>query len=61
MKIEKILIVVELDNGNAHQVLASNDNKHLAINFLGRLENGIKLDKQLEPYTLKYDKTRIKK
>lgn len=39
MEIKKILIVVEIDNGNAHQVLASKENKDLAINFLGQLEN----------------------
>lgn len=53
MKIEKILIIIELDNGAAHQVLASKENKDLMIQMIGKLENGIALDKELEPINLK--------
>lgn len=53
--IDKILIIVEY-KGNAHQVLASKDNKELVLQMLSSLENGLKLDKELEPYELKYNK-----
>jgi len=50
--ISKILICVEMDNGNAHQVLTSIDNKQMALRLIASIDEGLKLSSQIEPFTL---------
>jgi hypothetical protein len=53
MEIEKILILVETADGAPRQVLASKQNKEIALQMLGRLEGGIKLTTAFEPIELR--------
>lgn len=50
--IKVVLIVIETDEGRAHQVLASAHNKMFALKMLAGLQGGLKLDKELVPFTL---------
>jgi len=59
MKIETILVLVELDNGHVHQVLASKEQKEICINLLKSEEGVIRLSERVEPVILeKYDLTK---
>lgn len=49
--IEVIAIIVQLKDGNTHQVLASKENKELALRMLGQLGGNIKLSEEIEPIT----------
>lgn len=51
-EIARVLIIVELKNGNAHQLLATRENKKLAVDLLGQMEGAIRLDKKLVPFEL---------
>lgn len=52
MKIKKILILVELDNGCVHQVLASAEQKDLCVQLL-RTEDGVlRLSEEVEAIKL---------
>lgn len=53
MEIEKILILVETADGAPRQVLASKENKQIALQILGKLEGGIKLTQAFKPIELK--------
>lgn len=50
--IKTVLILVELDNGNAHQVLATKENKKLALTILAQMEGKLLLDAELVPFEL---------
>ena len=52
MKIKTILILVELDNGNAHQVLADAETKEICMNLLTNDEGVLRLSHRIEPITL---------
>ena len=47
--IEKVVIIVEFNNGNAHQVLTTKENKKILIGLLATMDNGLKLSGTLEP------------
>lgn len=48
-----IAILVELEDGSAHQVLATKENKHLVIDMLSTMEGGLKISERIEPVTFK--------
>jgi hypothetical protein len=52
MKIETILVLVELDNGHVHQVLASKEQMEICINLLKSEEGVIRLYDRVEPVIL---------
>jgi hypothetical protein len=51
--IETIAILVQFEDGSAHQVLARPGNKKLAVEMLARLEGKLTLDKELLPIEFK--------
>ena len=52
MKIQTILILVELDNGHVHQVLASKEKKEICMALLRSDEGSILLSDRVEPVML---------
>lgn len=54
MKIQTILILVELDNGHVHQVLASAEQKEICMSLLRSEEGVLRLSKRVEPITLEF-------
>lgn len=53
MKIQTILILVELDNGHVHQVLASVAQKDICIALLRSDDGVLRLSERVYPITLK--------
>lgn len=52
MKVKRILVLVELENGHAHQVLTSHEQKEIYLNLM-KAENGeIMLSKRIKPVIL---------
>ena len=54
MKIQTILILVELDNGHVHQVLASKEQKEICMALLRSEEGVLCLSERVEPITLEF-------
>jgi hypothetical protein len=54
MKIQTILILVELDNGHVHQVLASAEQKEICMALLRSEEGVLRLSERVEPITLEF-------
>ena len=54
MKIQTILILVELDNGHVHQVLASKEQKEICMALLRSEEGVLRLSERVEPITLEF-------
>lgn len=54
MKIQTILILVELDNGHVHQVLSSKEQKEICIAMLRSEEGVLRLSDRVEPLTLEF-------
>ena len=54
--IEKIVVIVQLKNGSAHQVLTTKENKRIALQIINLADNGLKLDKEIMPMTFEYVK-----
>jgi hypothetical protein len=54
MKIQTILILVELDNGHVHQVLASKEQKEICVALLRSEEGALRLSERVEPITLEF-------
>jgi hypothetical protein len=54
---EKIVIVVQLKNGCAHQVLSTSDNKIILLKMLSKMDGTLNLSKEIEPFILKTKKT----
>jgi hypothetical protein len=52
MKIKTILVLVELDNGHVHQVLASKEQKDICVNLLKSEEGIIRLSERVKPVML---------
>ncbi len=52
MKIRRILILVELDNGHAHQVLANAEKKEVCMALLRNEDGELLLSKRVKPVTL---------
>ncbi len=52
MKIQTILILVELDNGHVHQVLASAEQKEICMALLRSKEGVLRLSERVEPVML---------
>jgi hypothetical protein len=48
----KILILVELANGNVHQVIASPEKKEICLNLLKQEDGTTLLSKRMEPVFL---------
>ena len=51
--INKIVILIELKKGNIHQVLTSRENKEIVLRIIASADNGLKVDKELEPIEFK--------
>ena len=51
--ISQIVILVELKNGNAYQVLTSKENKEIALQIIATADGALRLDKELEPIEFK--------
>ena len=54
--IKTILILVEFEDGNAHQVLSTKEHKKMAIDFIATLDGTLKLSDEIEPLTLEIKK-----
>ena len=52
MKIETVLVLVEMDNGHVHQVLASKEQKEICMAMLRSEEGVLRLSERVEPITL---------
>ena len=57
MKIQTILILVELDNGHVHQVLASREQKEVCVALLRSEAGVLRLSERVEPVTLELHPT----
>ena len=57
MKIQKILILVELDNGHVHQVLAPEEQKEICMSLLRSDAGVLRLSDRVEPITLEFHNT----
>lgn len=57
MKIQTILILVELDNGHVHQVLASKEQKEVCVALLRSEAGVLRLSERVEPVTLEFHPT----
>ena len=55
MKIKKILILVELENGDAHQVLASKEQKEICVHLLKSEDGVLRLSKKIKPIRLELE------
>lgn len=53
-KIDKVLIMVQMKNGNIHQVLASAEKKELAVGLLRNEEGVLQLLKPVEPLNIRW-------
>lgn len=51
--VKKVLIIVELEDGSAHQVLATSDEKKTALFAMVATGGKLVLDKELMPIVLK--------
>jgi hypothetical protein len=51
--IKTVVVLVEFEDGSVHQVLASAENKSLALNMLARLQGKLMLSKEMEPIEFK--------
>lgn len=54
--ITKVLIIVSFEDGSAHQVLSTAENKNTMLRMLAVADGGLKLDKELMPIKLKTKK-----
>jgi len=48
MKIQKIVVLVELAGGKVHQVLCSHEQKNVALRFF-EIDGALKLSTEIEP------------
>jgi len=60
MKIQTTLILVELDNGHVHQVLASKEQKEICMALLRSEEGVLRLSERVEPITLEFHSANVK-
>jgi len=60
MKIKTILILVELDNGNVHQVLAEHDKKIICMALLKSKNGTLLLSERVEHITLEFQSANVK-
>jgi len=51
--IEHVAILVQLKNGEAHQVLSTPENKQIMLSLLAKMDDGLKLSKEIESVTFK--------
>lgn len=53
--IEKILVLVEMNDGNVHQVLASKEQKEIALHMMkNEKRDALMLSEQVEPFELEF-------
>lgn len=53
--VNKILVLVEMDNGNVHQVLASKEQKEVALHMMkSEKKNALMLSEEVEPFELEF-------
>jgi hypothetical protein len=52
MKIKTVMVLVELDNGHVHQVLASADKKKICVSLMKAEHGKILLSKRVKPVVL---------
>ncbi len=52
--IDLIAVIIQFKDGNAHQVLASKENKEIMLRLLAHSEGSLKLDKELMPVRFEY-------
>lgn len=57
MKIKKIIVLVELENGNAHQVLASREQKEICLSLLSTEDGVLRLSSEIEAVSIRYANT----
>ncbi|PTX14430.1 hypothetical protein C8N40_11195 [Pontibacter mucosus] len=54
--VTKILILVELEDGTVRQVLASKEQKELALHFLKAETGALRVTEEVEPFELTFKK-----
>ena len=54
--IKTVLILVEMENGNVHQVLANKDMKEACLHLLKNDNGVLQLTEEIEPFELDYIK-----
>jgi hypothetical protein len=54
MKIQKVLVLVELENGHVHQVIAGAEQKEICVNLMRSEDGVLQLSKRLRPVTLEF-------
>jgi len=47
--VESIVVLIQLKDGSAHQVLTTKTNKIIALQMIATADNGLKVDKELKP------------
>jgi hypothetical protein len=55
-EIETIVILVQLKNGSAHQVLTSKENKEVALRIIAAEDGTLKLDQEIMPVVFEIKK-----
>jgi hypothetical protein len=55
MKINKILVLVELENGDAHQVLTSREQKEICVHLLRSEDGQLRLSQKIKPIKLELE------
>jgi hypothetical protein len=59
MKVKTVLVLVEMDNGQVHQVLAEKEKKEIVLQLLRSDTGTLRLSERLNPITLeKYHEPR---
>lgn len=48
-QINKIAILIETENGCGYQILATKEDKKLALTMLAKLQGGLKVSKPIKP------------
>lgn len=56
MKVKTICVIVELENGEARQVLASEAQKHIALKMLTHKDGSLKVTDPIKPIEFEFIK-----
>lgn len=52
MRVKTVLVLVEMDNGHVHQVLAEKEKKEIVLQLLRSDTGTLRLSERVEPITL---------
>lgn len=52
MKVKTVLVLVEMDNGHVHQVLAEKEKKEIVLQLLRSETGTLRLSERVKPITL---------